>query len=168
MIAFTVLGLPAHPLIVHVTVVGIPLASLGTIAYVLRPAIRAQLLWPLIVTVAVAWVSAILAGSTGETLEHGLHHSHFIEDHARWADRLGLAMHVLGASALIALLTDAWRARREAGVPSVLRTLRSVALPVAAVSALACLGLVGVVGHLGARAAWHDSPAASASMRAER
>jgi len=46
--------------------------------------------------------------------------------------------------------------------------LRTVAIVVSTVAAVACLGLVGIVGHLGAKAAWHDSPAASKAMRSER
>lgn len=167
MIAFMILGLPAHPLIVHGAVVGIPLASLGTLAYALRPPWRERLWWPLVITVALTWLFAILAGSTGETLEHALDETRWIEDHAMWADRLGLAMHVLGASALATLAIDRWSGGAGRSLPAAASVLRRITLPVAAVAAVACLGLVGIVGHLGAKAAWHDSPAASASMQAE-
>ncbi len=166
MFAFTILGLPAHPLIVHGAVVGIPLATLGTIAYVARPAWRERLAWPVLVTVALAWLFSILAGSTGETLEHALKESHLIEEHAEWAERLGIAVHVMGASALIMIGVDVLRRTRSYVGPGFVGVLRRVAAPVALVAAIAALVMVGIVGHLGAKAAWHDSPGASASMRA--
>lgn len=168
MFAFTILGLPAHPLIVHGAVVGIPLAALGVIAYVVRPSLRDRLWLPLLVTVVLAWLFSFLAGSTGETLEHALKQSHFIEDHKMWADRLGLAVHVLGTSAVIALVADRWKQLRAASFPTSVGVLRRVALPVSVLAAVASLIMVGIVGHLGAKAAWHDSPAASAKAQAER
>lgn len=167
MVAFMILGLPAHPLIVHGAVMGIPLASIAMLAYVLRPAWRATLWWPAVATVAVAWAFSILAGATGETLEHALKESRFIEEHAMWADRLGIAMHVLAVSSLVTLGADRWT-RTDRPAPHIaVRRLRRIALPLATMTAVACLALVGIVGHLGARAAWHDSPGASGAMRAE-
>ncbi|MCW2973395.1 MAG: hypothetical protein JWN72_1668 [Thermoleophilia bacterium] len=168
MYAFTILGLPAHPLIVHGAVVGIPLAALGTLAYAARPTLRPRLWWPLLVTVVLAWLCTFLAGSTGETLEHALKHSHFIEQHAMWADRLGLAVHVLAATTVITLVSDGWCRLRTGTPPVALVRLRTLTLPLSVLAAVASLVLVGVVGHLGAKAAWHDSPAASAKVCAER
>lgn len=163
-----ILGLPAHPLVVHGAVAGIPLASLAMLAYVLRPAWRSTLWWPAITTVVVAWAFSTLSGSTGETLEHALKESRFIEVHAEWANRLGIAMHALGASSLLALGVDRWTRSGRPAPPAAVRGLRTIALPATAIAAVACLVLVGVVGHLGAKAAWHDSPGASKSVRAER
>ena len=62
-------GLPIHPLVVHAFVVLLPLACLGTIALVVRPAWRRP--YGLLV-VAVAALSAVLipvATSSGEALE---------------------------------------------------------------------------------------------------
>jgi hypothetical protein len=167
MLAFTIIGLPAHPLVVHGAVVGIPLAASGVLAYVARPAWRGRLWWPLVLTVAAAWVFAILAGSTGETLEHALKETSLIERHAELAEKLGLAVHIMGSSAAVMLLGDYFSQwlRREGTVWSVARLLRKVAPAIAAVAALAALVLVGMVGHAGAKATWHDSPAASSSMR---
>ena len=165
-LAFTILGLPAHPLIVHGAVVGVPLAAFAALWYVLRPAQR-DTWWILCaVTVAVAWVFTFLAGQTGESLEHALHHSALIRDHAQWADRLGLAMHIFTPVFLLSVFLDRRQPRgtisgggNGAGMQRVLR-------PLSAVGAVAVLVLVMIVGHLGAKAAWHDSPAASTSMQA--
>jgi hypothetical protein len=161
MLAFTILGLPAHPLIVHGAVVGIPLAALGALAYVLRPSLRPQWWGLFAATMVVAWIFTILAGSTGEDLQHAMKHSQLIRDHAHWADRLGFSVHVLGASFLLTLLIDQARARGTQ-LPGAADILRKVAAPLAVIAAVAALGLVAVTGHAGAKAAWHNSPAASA------
>lgn len=164
MTAFTILGLPAHPLIVHGAVVGIPLAAFAMLFYAIFPKWRQGAWWPVIITVALAYLFAILAGSTGETLEHALKESSYIEEHAEWADRLGIAMHIFAPASLIWLVIDRMRLKRET-VAGWLLILRKVAMPVSLIAAVAALGLVGIVGHLGAKAAWHDSPAASQSIQ---
>jgi uncharacterized membrane protein len=165
MIAYTILGLPAHPLIVHGAVVGIPLAAIGVLAYALLRSRRPALWWPVTITLVVAWAFAILAGSSGEALEAALPTSAFTEEHAEWAEVLGAAMHTLAVTALLTLLID--RSGRRFGAQRVQRVLRAVALPVSAIAAAACIVLVAVVGHLGAQAVWHDSEASSESMQAK-
>ena len=62
-------GLPVHPLVVHAVVVLLPLATLGTIALVVRPAWRRPY-GPLLVAIAaVATVLIPVATSSGEALE---------------------------------------------------------------------------------------------------
>lgn len=89
-----ILGLPAHPLIVHGAVVGIPLASLALLFYVARPAMRQQIWLVVAVTVVLAWLFSFFAGAS--------------------------------------------------------------------------IVMLGIVGHLGAKHAWHNSPAASKAMRATK
>lgn len=158
MYAFTILGLPAHPLVVHGSVVFIPLACIAAISYVMVPYWRNYLYWPLFCLMNIAWLFAIITGSTGETLEHALPHSRFIEQHAMWADRLGLSMHILGASTLLLLIVIGYKKIRLS--PNMRLFLQRALSIVVLVLALSTLALVGIVGHLGAKAAWHDSPAA--------
>ncbi|MCB0878267.1 MAG: hypothetical protein KDC46_04720 [Thermoleophilia bacterium] len=167
--AVTILGLPAHPLIVHGAVVGIPLAALAMLYYAAFPKYREIAWWPVAITVAAAYLFSILAGSTGEELQHALKHSSYIEDHAKWAGYLGAAMHVFAPASLVWLVVDRLRRTRESSgepVADWMLKLRMVAIPVSLVAAVVALSLVGIVGHLGAKAAWHESPAASAKVRA--
>src|SRR6476646_7990399 len=106
MIAFYILGLPAHPLVVHGAVAFIPISALAVLVYVLRPLLRPLLWFFTLVVTAAAWLCALVAGSTGETLEHALPHSHFIHEHTQWAGYLGVAVHVLAAAALVVLVVD--------------------------------------------------------------
>ena len=165
MYAFMIQGLPAHPLIVHGAVVGIPLSALALLFYVLRPQSRAAW-WNLVFgTMFVAWVFTLLAGSTGEDLEHALKHSSLIEDHTRLAGYLGVAVHVMSAAGAIMLLHDRFGARLSGGLAGFGRFLRRIAPPIVVVAAIASLVLVALTGHAGAKAAWHDSPAAAANLK---
>ncbi len=63
-------GLPLHPLVVHAVVVLLPLASLGTVAIVVRARWRA-VYGPLVVGAALVATALIpVATSSGESLEH--------------------------------------------------------------------------------------------------
>ena len=164
MFAFTILGLPAHPLIVHGAVVFIPLATLAVLGYVLRPSLRVAYWKPCVVTVVIAEACSFLAGQTGEQLQQAMRHSRLIRVHAEWADRLGLAMHALFAVFLLVVIVDRHQVLAKYAVVAS-GTARRVAAALAVVLAIVVLVLVAVVGHLGARAAWHSSPAASAAQR---
>ncbi|WP_278259213.1 DUF2231 domain-containing protein [Nocardioides convexus] len=62
-------GLPVHPLVVHVVVVLLPLAVLGTVAIVLRPSWRARHGLLVVGCAAVATALVPVATSSGEALE---------------------------------------------------------------------------------------------------
>lgn len=68
----TFFGLPAHPLLVHIPVVLVPLAALGVIAMVARPVWRDRYRWPVLVIGWVGALGAILSASAGEDLERRL------------------------------------------------------------------------------------------------
>ena len=56
-----ILGLPAHPLLLHATVVFVPLLALGAIAYAVVPRLRGRIRWE------VALLALIGAGSVAVT-----------------------------------------------------------------------------------------------------
>jgi hypothetical protein len=145
----TLFGLPAHPLIVHATVVLVPLGALLVLLHALWPAARRRLgiVTPLVALVGVVLVP--LSTESGENLEHALGRSELIEAHSRLADGLlpwmvglfvmAVAVYVLG--------------RRPAG-PRLVGVLAAV---------LAVVAVVGVtqqvvrIGHSGAEATWSDT-----------
>jgi uncharacterized membrane protein len=61
-----------HPLIVHATVVFVPLSVLGALVVVLVPAARRRYGSLVVVTAVVATVCTVLAEESGEALEHTL------------------------------------------------------------------------------------------------
>ena len=151
-------GLPVHPLVVHAVVVLLPLATLGTIALVVRPSWRRPYGPLLVACAAVATVLIPVATSSGEALEK---HVGDPGEHAELGDQLlwfALPMLVL----LAALVWMDRRAtvgadaqRTTSSRPSQTGTLKVVAA-LALVAALATSVQVYRVGDSGARAAWGD------------
>ncbi len=78
-------GLPVHPLVVHAVVVLLPLATLGTIALVVRPSWRRPYGPLLVACAAVATVLIPVATSSGEALEK---HVGDPGEHAELGDQL--------------------------------------------------------------------------------
>lgn len=146
-------GLPLHPLIVHATVVIVPLAAVLVGLHVLWPRFRA---WagPLPAAASlVALVLVPLSTSTGETLEKRVEETDLVERHADLAEQLlpwtiGLA--VLGVTAYLL-----HRQIRRGSI-----VVRPVVVAVAALALVASVGTtieVALIGHAGAKAAWADT-----------
>ena len=142
----TVLGLPLHPLVVHATVVLVPLTALLVILTAVSPRIRA---WagplPLIGAV-LSTVLAPLSTSTGENLEHALPHSDAIEKHAELGDMLiwfALGMLVVAAA-------QYFLPRRT----TVGKGLATGLMVLGVVAGLATTVQVALIGHSGAKAVW--------------
>lgn len=145
-------GLPIHPLLVHATVVFVPLAVVMVIGAVLVPRFRT---WagPLPAAVSlVALVLTPLSTASGENLEHDLPHSELIERHAELGDQLlffTIALFVLAAAFW-------WLTRRDAVDHRWPRWLVMVVGALAVVTAVATGVQVARIGHSGAQAAWSD------------
>ena len=137
-------GLPAHPLLIHVPVVLIPVLSLASIALAVRPAWRERfgLAWALLALVALGG-TVIAAGAGSELLARfgGVRPGTDLAEHARLADTLKLVMFVF-AAVVVALVAVGRR------VPALLSGVALVVL------ALLAAYYVVRVGDLGARATW--------------
>lgn len=139
-------GLPVHPLVVHVVVVLLPLAILGTLAIVLRPDWRARY-GPLVLGAAAVSTALIpVATSSGEALEK---HVGDPGNHAALGDQL--IWFALPMLVLVAVLVFLDRRRASTGTT----TLRLVAT-LSVIAALAAGFQVYRVGDSGARAAWGE------------
>lgn len=154
----TILGLPAHVLIIHAVVVLGPLAALTAIAYAAVPRLRANLRWWLaglsVVTGASSWFAAesgeefertlLASGATPDTpIGQAIHEHAEAGDLMRW---VGLGFMVLVLVAVFYLVPV-----KGGGTPSGLRSVTSVVLVAAA---LFLLYQVAVTGHSGASAVW--------------
>lgn len=158
----SIFGLPAHPLIVHATVVLVPLAAVAVLLHAFVPAARARLGLVTVLSAAVAVVLVPLSTSSGEQLRGEVGRSALVARHAELAD--GLLPWVIGLFVVAALLTVRDRlARRRASEDTSPRSPRPVRLlthPVL-VGVLAAVAFVGTtqqvvrIGHSGAQAAWH-------------
>lgn len=148
----TILGLPVHPLLVHATVVFVPLAVVMVIGAVLVPRFRA---WagplPMVVSL-VALVLTPLSTASGENLERDLPPSELIERHAELGDQL------LFFTIVLFVLAGGfwWLTRRGVDGSRWPRWLVAVVGSLAIVSAVATGVQVARIGHSGAEAAWSD------------
>lgn len=145
-------GLPVHPLLVHATVVFVPMAVTMVICAVLVPRFR---IWAGPLPAAVSLVALILtplSTASGENLEHDLPHNALIERHAELGDQL-----LFFAIALFVFAAGFWWLTRRGTAEN--RWPRWIVLGVgvlAIVTAVATGVQVARIGHSGAEAAWSD------------
>ncbi|MCL8024834.1 DUF2231 domain-containing protein [Nocardioides bruguierae] len=141
-----ILGLPAHPLVVHGAVVLGPLAGLVSLAY-LRPAWRGLLRWPLLVGAVAAMVFLVLAAVSGESLlesREQLRQLDGMHDHEEGGE---LARNLTLLFGVLAIATTALQRR--------LHGVLATAAPVAtALAAVAMIVVIALAGHSGASLVW--------------
>jgi uncharacterized membrane protein len=146
----TLFGLPAHPLLVHIPVVLIPLVGIATIVIALSARARRSVGWVVVALAAVAFVGTILAAGSGEQLEDSVPSSPALTEHTEHAANLRPLAFVLLLSVLAIVLIDR-RVRRGASPP---RLVPVAAALVAIVLAVTTTGYLVSVGHSGAEATW--------------
>ena len=151
----TVFGLPTHAIVVHATVVLLPLAALVVLLHAFWPAARHRLgvVTPLLAGVALVLVP--LATQSGETLEHSVRESALVERHAELAD--GMLPWAIG---LFVVAVALWLLdRRRAGAPADdVSRARGVPIVAGVLTVVAVGGTVQQivrVGHAGAEATWN-------------
>lgn len=143
----TIGGLPVHALVVHAVVVLGPLAGLMLLGYVFKPGWRAGLRWPTLVMAGISAVSAAVATSSGESLEHRVGDPAF--DHGERGELAAMSIYLLLVVS-VAVIFFLIRARAD--------THRLFALGAAAAVAAVAFSWYGVfvAGHSGANSVWHE------------
>jgi uncharacterized membrane protein len=164
-------GLPAHPLLVHIPVAMLPLAAFGVLVMLLRRAWYERYRWAVLLVGGIGTVGAILAASSGESLEsqirarEGAEGVRELHDHVEAGDMArNLAIVFFVVLALYVVLP--WfldrRAKQAGGdvsnaevrsMPSWLRPALMVAVAVTAI-----VSMVSIIdaGHSGASRAWDE------------
>lgn len=138
----TIMGLPAHPLVVHALVVGVPVMALAAIAMLTRSGWRTHWAWTIAVVDVLLAIVSLVARATGEGLQAALGGS-VAQDHAELGDVAPVFTGLRAAAAVaFALLRNRGRT---------LQILAGVLLVATSVTALVWIVLVG---HSGADAAW--------------
>lgn len=159
-------GLPAHPLLVHVPVVLLPLAGIIAIVFAFRPAWLDRYGWHLVVLSGVGAFGGILAAGSGEGLEGiqrraGETISAAAEDHfelGETARNVGLLFFLI----VLAVVFVRWFARRKGesatGVWSKVGSKgAAIVMAVALVlSAAASTYAISKAGHQGAKLVWDE------------
>ena len=168
-------GLPAHVLIVHFVVVGIPLAAGTLVAAALWPAARRRLGVATPVVALLALVSVPLATHAGEWLQERVGRDPLVQRHAELGDTLlpwAIGLFVV-AAAVWSLDRVAARGRVPVGAggpqgaPEAPRSaltgtpVRTVLAVLALVVAVGSVVQVYRIGDSGSKAAWHDKVSSS-------
>jgi hypothetical protein len=78
----TITGLPVHALVVHATVVFLPLTVLVALAFALVPAWRWVLRWPLLVSAVVSMGTMFVTRQSGRALYDKLGSPEFVNEHS--------------------------------------------------------------------------------------
>lgn len=153
----TIQGLPLHPLVVHATVVLVPLAALLLIAAAVSPAVRRRAGWLTPALAVVAFILVPITEQAGESLEHRVPRTALVEEHAELGEQmLPFVLGVAVVAIILAILTrrETPEQPRKGGVMIALMVL-SVVVGIGA--------MVTVVraGHSGATSVWSEVGAAT-------
>ena len=146
----TVFGLPTHAIVVHATVVLLPLAALVVLLHAFWPAARRRLgiVTPLLAGVALVLVP--LSTESGESLEHSVGENALVERHAELAD--GMLPWAIG---LFVVAAGLWLLDRRRASTTAPRWLPIVASVLAVVAVAGTVQQIVRVGHAGAEATWN-------------
>lgn len=162
-----VFGVPAHPLLVHVPVVFIPLTLLAAIAAVAWGRGRKVLSLVVLGCAAISMVTAQFAVWSGESLEERVDEGSLVHQHADLGEGTR-TFAILMFLAAVALVLREWRGGlrlRLADRAGALLSPRAAGIAVSAALLLtAGLTTVWVVrtGHVGAKAVWNERTLARA------
>lgn len=151
----TITGLPAHPLLVHLPIVAIPLAAILVLLFALKPSWRSMLDYFLIAMGGAVGLGVVLAASSGESLDEKTDESAALSAHTALGDQMqtigvifGLALIALGLYHLITRKTI-YRVRDSVARP----LLTAIMVGTIVIASVAVVWDVRT-GHSGAKSAW--------------
>ena len=125
----TILGIPAHPLLIHAAVVFIPLLIIGAIVFVVWPQSRSKIGWAVAALAVIGPLSALFAKLSGQSLRQHLINEHFsgsiltkVNQHMSYGNMTLWWTIALGVVAL-AIVGYVWRATTagDGSEPAVIR-----------------------------------------------
>ncbi|MGR6917029.1 hypothetical protein ACU635_22565 [[Actinomadura] parvosata] len=154
-----ILGLPAHPLIIHFAVVLTPLLAVVAVAYALLPRVRTYVAWAVVLLALAAPVAVFAAKESGESLKQarfGTAEGEMaarISAHESFATPLLTSALGLGAAALL-LVYATHPARDSVGRDRFGRPVTMVLAVLTVALAAVCAYYVFQSGDSGARAVW--------------
>jgi len=151
------LGLPAHPLVVHGAVVLVPLAAVAVIIVGLRERWRRTYYFPVTLTAFVGGVFAFLAQQSGEPLSHTVRQAgKRVGDHPEQGNAAFFFAMVFAVACVILYVAHRFgpRIRRELKLPEL--PVSDDLLLYAAILPFALLALFTMIvaGHSGAELVW--------------
>jgi uncharacterized membrane protein len=165
-------GLPAHPFLVHIPIVLLPFAAIGTVAIVARRTWYLAYRWVVLAVAVVGTGGAVLASSAGEELEgrivaiEGPQAASGWEHHAELGEtarNIALVYVVL----LAAYVIIPWLLERRRATPGAdestpdasagPRWLRPVLASLALIGGVASMVTIVQAGHTGSKSVWEQT-----------
>jgi formate hydrogenlyase subunit 3/multisubunit Na+/H+ antiporter MnhD subunit len=159
-------GIPAHPLLVHVPAVLLPLVAIGVVFMVIKPSWHQRYRWAVLVLGFVGTVGAVLAASAGETFEEQITATRGGAGEARWEDHAeagetAQVFAIIFFVILAAFILVPWfieRRRNTTGATLSLPRWVTVGMTVLVLAASAAsVTTVVLAGHSGAKSVWCDT-----------
>jgi uncharacterized membrane protein len=150
-------GIPSHPLLVHLPVVGIPFLAVLAVAMIVKPEWRERLAVPTAVFALVMAGATILAAGAGESLRDRVPNTELVRTHADLGGQLKVIVIVLAG--LLVAYAALFKFRRHELLRHLAPILPAVLVACVLVSAVATVWDVRA-GHTGAKAVWHKTPKA--------
>ena len=159
-----ILGLPAHPLLVHIPVVLIPLAGIGAIWIVVSSKWRAKIGWIVVALAGAGLAGSWLAIQSGRTFYEALNEqSQLLERHTDLGNTFLWFALALFLSTLALVLWDRAQTRkarqqgRELDGRAMARTPFALALSVLVIVATLAAGFqIYRIGDSGAKTVWQE------------
>ena len=151
----TLFGLPAHPLLVHVPVVLIPLCALAALGMFWKPW-RDRFGWATVVLLGVTGIFTQLAIGSGQQLEEASdEHDALLRAHTSIAENIRPWL-LLFFLALVAFLWFERRQRQGGGDASMRNPVLAGLFALTIVFAGVSVYWVQRIGHTGAKSAWQE------------
>lgn len=152
-------GLPLHALVVHATVVLLPVTALLGVLYVV-PRLRVRLRWPLLAATVASLVTVFVTRQSGEALKESLTLggpvAAAVERHQGLANQL--VWMTVALTVVVVLATLVGRYRRTQTSPQRGRASVETALAVLVLLASVAVGVqTARVGEAGTRAVWNPT-----------
>ena len=147
----TIFGLPAHPLVVHLAVVLVPLTAVAGIVVAMRPSWRRRFHRPLFVMSVVSFVTILVVRQTGEQMYKWMHEEPPVAKHrslADWTLRFALVFMVL--TGVMSFVERKATTSADGGR----RTAATITAALATLAAVLVVVWVARTGHEGARLTW--------------
>jgi len=151
------MGLPLHPLIIHVVAVLVPLSALGVIFLLAFPKFAPTFSPLILLLLIVSTVAGFIAENSGQALSNRVGYP---GDHAEQGERLAKLI------LLFTLLYIIWFViyRKSIKFKSADKLLKNSLSVLLLLAAIASTTLTFIVGHSGAKASWEDRIKASSGM----
>ena len=158
-------GIPSHPLFVHLPAVLLPLAAIGVVIMVARPAWYLRYRWAVLAVGLVGTLGAVMAASSGESLEESLEgQPETWEAHAESGELARNVALLFVALLAVYVLVPWWLKRSRPSGPTWLMPVLSVLVLAGAVASVIT---VYDAGHSGAESVWGKVGAADGGTTAD-